>query len=87
MATTPPTRWSELPQPFLAAEAARAGLGQRALSGAIRRREVIKVAPSLYAVRVAWVGLTARQVHRALLRPAQALVVGSVVRVTSPVVV
>lgn len=79
MSTTSPTRWAELPQPFLAAEAARAGLGQRALSGAIRRREVIKVAPSLYAVRVAWVGLTARQVHRALLRPAQALVAGSVV--------
>jgi hypothetical protein len=79
MPTTALGRWSDLPQPFLSIEAEAAGLGARALSGAIRRREVVKVAPSVYAVRHAWVGLTAREVHRALLRPAQQLVAGSVV--------
>ena len=79
MFATPSERWSALPQPFLSVEAERAGLGARALSGAIQRREVVKVAPSLYAVRTTWLELTASDVHRALARPAQLLVAGSVV--------
>lgn len=73
------SRWAQLPQPFLASEAKAAGLGTSALSGAIRRRHVIKVAPSLYAVREPWLELTARDVHQALTRPAQLLVARSVV--------
>jgi hypothetical protein len=71
--------WVELPQPFLPSEALAAGLGKTALAGAIRRRHVIRVTPSLYAAREPWLELTAKDVHRALTRPAQQLVAGSVV--------
>ena len=79
MRATDPSAWSELPQPFLPSEAKAAGLGTSALAGAMSRRQVIKVAPSLYAAREPWLNLTAREAHRALTRPAQLLVAGSVV--------
>lgn len=79
MRATPLSTWSELPQPFLAVDAAAAGLGESALLAAVRRRDLVRVAPSVYAVRAPWLDLTAREAHRALTRPATRLVDGSVV--------
>lgn len=70
MRTTPVTRWSELPQPFLAREAFEVGLTSGAIAGAVRRREIIPVARSVYAVPDVWTRLDARDTHRALTRAA-----------------
>ena len=79
MRTTNPRCWADLPQPFLWKEAQAAGLSHAALSGAVRRREVIKIAPSLYAVREPWLQLDPTQLHVALARAAQASIPESVV--------
>lgn len=79
MRATPLARWSELPQPFLAVDALAAGLGESALLAAVRRCDLVRVAPSVYAVRLPWVALTARDAHRGLTRPAARLVEGSFV--------
>jgi hypothetical protein len=79
MRTTDPRCWVDLPQPFLWKEARDAGLTHAALSGAVRRREVIKIAPSLYAVREPWLQLDPTQHHVALARAAQASIPDSVV--------
>lgn len=79
MRATPLARWSELPQPFLAVDAAAAGLGEAALLAAVRRHDLVRVAPSVYTVRLPWLDLTARDAHRALTRPAARLVEGSFV--------
>jgi hypothetical protein len=79
MRTTPLERWIDLPQPFLWSEADDAGLSNAALSGAMRRREVIKIAPSLYAVREPWLDLDPTQVHVALARAAHASIPDAVV--------
>ena len=79
MRTTDARRWIDLPQPFLWQEAREAGLSHAALSGAVRRREVIKVAPSVYAVREPWLRLDPTELHVALARAAQASIPESVV--------
>lgn len=79
MRTTDIEGWTGLPQPFLWTEAEVAGLSHAALSGAVRRREVIKIAPSLYAVREPWLQLDPTKAHVALARAAQASVPESVV--------
>lgn len=72
-------RWTDLPQPFLWTEAQAAGLSHAALSSAVRRREVIKIAPALYAVREPWLELDSTNVHIALARAAQASIPDAVV--------
>ncbi len=79
MRTTPESAWLALPQPFLASEAAAAGLTSTTIAGAVRRRHIIPVAPSLYAVPGPWLELTAQQLHLAMVRAASASVEGSVV--------
>jgi hypothetical protein len=79
MHTTDVREWSCLPQPFLWSEARAAGLSHAALAGAVRRREVIKIAPSVYVVRDQWLRLDPTQMHVALARAAQASVPESVV--------
>ncbi|SDP46286.1 Transcriptional regulator, AbiEi antitoxin, Type IV TA system [Pedococcus dokdonensis] len=79
MHATDAQRWVELPQPFLWQEAQAAGLSHSALSGAVRRREVIKIAGSLYAVRAPWLLLDPTAVHVAMARAAQASIADSVV--------
>lgn len=72
MRTTEAPCWVELPQPFLWSEAQAAGFSHASLSGAVRRREVIKIAPALYAVRDSWLRLGPTEAHVALARAAQA---------------
>jgi hypothetical protein len=79
MRTTDLERWTDLPQPFLWTEAHAAGLGHAALSSAVRRRELIRIAPSLYAVREPWLELDQTRMHVALARAAQASVPDTVV--------
>ena len=79
MRTTDSRRWADLPQPFLWREAREAGLSHAALTGAVRRREVIKIAPSVYAVREPWLQLDPTELHVALARAAQVSIPDSVV--------
>ena len=79
MRTTDVQAWVDLPQPFLWQEARDAGLSHAALSGAVRRREVIKIAPSVYAVREPWLRLDPTELHVALARAAQASIPDSAV--------
>ena len=79
MRTTDVHRWIDLPQPFLWKQAQEVGLSHAALSGAVRRRDVIKIAPSLYAVREPWLQLDPTQLHLALARAAQASIPDAVV--------
>lgn len=79
MRTTPESAWQALPQPFLAREAHAAGLSSTSIAGAVRRRQIIPVAPSLYAVRQAWVELSPPALHTAMCRAAAASVEGAVV--------
>ena len=79
MRTIPESAWQALPQPFLARQARAAGLSSTSIAGAVRRRQIIPVAPSLYAVREAWVELSPRELHLAMSRAAAASVEGSVV--------
>jgi hypothetical protein len=48
------------------------------MAGAVRRRQVIPVAPSLYAVRDLWLDLSPQQLHLAMCRAASASVEGGV---------
>ena len=79
MRTTPGTAWEALPQPFLAREAHAAGLSSNSIAGAVRRQQIIVVAPSLYAVREPWIDLTPQQLHLAMARAGSASVDTSVV--------
>ena len=79
MRTTPESAWQSLPQPFLAREAHAAGLSGNSIAGAVRRRQIIPVAPSLYAVREGWGQLSPRQLHLAMTRAAAASIKGAVV--------
>lgn len=79
MRATPAAAWADLPQPFLAREAFETGLTSQAIAGAVRRRHVIPVARSVYAVPEAWVRLDPRGVHAALTRAAAESIPGSVV--------
>lgn len=79
MRPTRPPAWTELPQPFLAREAAAAGLTSDSIAGALRRSQIICVAPSVYAVPQAWVELTPPDLHRAMTRAASASVGQAVV--------
>ena len=79
MEQTPGGVWAQLPQPFLASEAVAAGLTSRSISGAVRRREIVPVAPSVFAVPQAWVALDPPALHRGLTRAAWLSVSGSVV--------
>lgn len=79
MRTTPETAWQALPQPFLAREARAAGLTSTSIAGAMRRKQIIPVAPSVYAVREGWVELTPPQLHSRMSRAAAASVAGAVV--------
>lgn len=74
MRTTPEAAWQSLPQPFLAREALAAGLSSTSIAGAVRRRHIIPVAPSLYAVREPWLELDPQELHRAMSRAASASV-------------
>ena len=79
MQITPESAWKALPQPFLAREALAAGLSSNSIAGALRRRQIITVAPSLYAVREAWVDLKPQQLHLAMTRAGSASVDTAVV--------
>jgi hypothetical protein len=79
MRTTPASAWLTLPQPFLAREAFAAGLSSTSIAGAVRRRHIIPVAASLYAVPGPWVDLSPRQLHLAMCRAASASVETGVV--------
>ena len=78
MRTTPESAWQSLPQPFLASEALAAGLSSTSIAGAVKRRHIIPVAPSLYAVREAWLELNPQELHLAMSRAASASVEGGV---------
>lgn len=78
MRTTPESAWQSLPQPFLASEAVAAGLSSTSIAGAVRRRHIIPVASSLYAVREPWLGLTPQELHLGMSRAASASVEGGV---------
>jgi hypothetical protein len=79
MQTTSETAWQALPQPFLAREAHAAGLSSTSIAGAVRRKQIIPVAPSVYAVREGWVELTPSQLHGRMSRAAAASVEVAVV--------
>ena len=79
MQITPESAWEALPQPFLAREAHAAGLSSNSIAGALRRRQIITVAPSLYAVCKLWVDLTPQQLHLAMARAGSASVDTAVV--------
>src|SRR5688572_8796435 len=79
MRTTPESSWLALPQPFLAKEAHAAGLSSTTISGAVRRRHIIPVAASVYAVPESWVELDPQGLHLAMTRAAGASIEGSVV--------
>lgn len=79
MRATRPAAWTDLPQPFLAREAAAAGLTSDSIAGAVRRAQIITVAPSVYAVPQVWVELTPHDLHRAMTRAASASVDRAVV--------
>lgn len=79
MRTTQESCWVELPQPFLAREAHSAGLSSTSIAGALRRKQIIPIAPSLYAVREPWIDLTPPELHRAMARAAAASVNTAVV--------
>jgi hypothetical protein len=79
MRTTSATAWAELPQPFLAREAAAVGLTADSISGALRRRQIVGVAPSVYVVPQIWAALTPEGLHRAMTRAASVSVAPAVV--------
>lgn len=79
MRTTPEAAWTALPQPFLTKEARAAGLSSTSIAGALRRRQIIPVAPSLYAVRESWIRLGPRELHLGMSRAAAASIETSVV--------
>ena len=68
----------DLPQPFLAAEADAAGLSERRRASALRRGELTRLAPGLYAVGVDWEVLSPRERHIATARAAVRAVPGAV---------
>jgi hypothetical protein len=74
MRTTPESSWLALPQPFLASEAVAAGLSSTSIAGAVRRRHIIPVAASLYAVPGPWLELSQQELHMAMSRAASASV-------------
>jgi hypothetical protein len=63
MRMTPESSWRYLPQPFLAREANAAGLSSTSIAGAVRRRHIIPVASSVYAVPEVWVDLSPKELH------------------------
>lgn len=67
---TEPEVWRRLPQPFLAPEAAAAGLTSRALRGATNRGDLRCLAEGLYAVVPDWLEASEAQRHRATCRAA-----------------
>ena len=79
MRTTPETAWQTLPQPFLAREAHAVGLTSTSIAGAMRRKQIIPVAPSVYAAREGWVDLTPPELHVRMSRAAAVSVEGAVV--------
>jgi len=79
MRTTPESSWLALPQPFLASEAVAAGLSSTSIAGAVRRRHIIPIAASLYAVPGPWLELSPQQLHLAMSRAASASVDSAVV--------
>ncbi|NYG07123.1 hypothetical protein BJ986_001610 [Phycicoccus badiiscoriae] len=79
MRQIPESAWLALPQPFLAREAFAAGLTSTSIAGAVRRRQVISVAASLYAVREPWIALSPPRLHLAMARAASVSVPGGVV--------
>lgn len=79
MRTTDASSWAALPQPFLANEAVAAGLTSTAIAGAVRRREIIAVARSVYAVPGVWAQLDPPELHAAMARAAWASVPRAVV--------
>jgi hypothetical protein len=78
MRTTPESSWLALPQPFLAREALAVGLSSTSIAGAVRRRHLVRVAASLYAVPGPWVELGPQKLHLAMSRAASASVGGGV---------
>jgi hypothetical protein len=70
--------FEDLPQPFLTREADAAGLSERRRAGALRRGQLIRLAPGLYAARSAWELLTPRDRHLATTRTAVLAVPGAV---------
>lgn len=61
---------AQLAQPFVRAEWIRSGMHPRSLDRAAARGDLIRIAPSLYAVPSLWVPLTAWERHLALARAA-----------------
>ena len=64
------TSFADLSQPFLAREADAAGLSDRRRAGALRRGQLTRLAPGLYAARAAWEPLSPRDQHIALAQAA-----------------
>ncbi|HEV7147823.1 MAG TPA: type IV toxin-antitoxin system AbiEi family antitoxin domain-containing protein, partial [Pedococcus sp.] len=58
----------DLPQPFLATEISRASVSHRALTGAVGRGEVLRLARGVYAASEAWSQLSPRARHVSLAR-------------------
>ena len=63
-------RVDDLPQPFLAAEISRASITHQALTGAVARGEVLRLARGVYVAFAPWSQLSPRGQHTALARAA-----------------
>lgn len=73
----------DLPHPFVRSEALSAGVTDRRLGLALRRRDLERIAPGVYASAASWGGWSAWQRHRALAATARRVTPDAILSHTS----